>query len=122
MVVTGRRDPAGVHLDASLSVVGMVAVVRTTVHPPSGGEGRGFELVDRLVIDLRDSELAVLPTDLVLRTAPGELVIVCPAPAEQRRIMGIVDEIRAVVVARQGPTGVPPKLSISVAFAGGGSG
>lgn len=66
--------------------------------------------------------VAVLPTDLLVRTGPGELVVVCPAPAGQRRIMAVVDAIRATAHEHLDPAlPVLGGLSITVAFAGSGA-
>jgi hypothetical protein len=125
-VVSLIHRPVGVGPgpDDGASIAGLVAVIRATVIPPgTGGEVHGLELVDRLVCSLSGpGAIAVLPTDLLVRTGPGELVVVCPAPAGQRRIMAVVDEIRASVLKHRDP-GLPilAGLSISVAFAGSGA-
>jgi hypothetical protein len=101
-----------------------VAVISATVLPSAaGGEVHGLELVDRLVVSLTGpGPVAVLPTDMLVRTGPGELVVVCPATAGQHRIMAVVDAIRATVLEHHDPE-LPALagLSISVAFAGSGA-
>jgi len=122
------RGPAGVGAgpgpDRGTPIAGFVAVISATVLPSAGGgEVHVLELVDRLVVSLTDpGPVAVLPTDLLVRTGPGEIVVVCPAPAGQRRIMAVVDAIRENVIEHLDPElPVLGGLSISVAFAGSGA-
>lgn len=122
------RRPAGVGAGpgpgGGTPIAGLVAVISATVIPSAaGGEVHALELVDRLVMSLTDTApVAVLPTDLLVRTGPGEFVLVCPAPAGQCRIMAVVDAIRRTILEHVDPElPVPGGLSISVAFAGSGA-
>jgi hypothetical protein len=120
VLVTHGPGGAGSGADSGAPAEGSVAVIRTRVPSTAGGADLAPELVDRLVSALGGPRGGtLLPADVLVRTGPRSFVIVCSAPAGQRRVMAVVDEIRATVLDHLGPGFASlPGLSIGVALAG----